>query len=167
MRDGPRPPTESRLGLDSNDEEIDVSTYTTVATRTAVRTGEVSGTPMIPLMVFSAPPEFKGKQGVWTPEHFFTAAIGTCFITTFEAIAELSKFTFEALAVSTEGLLEKGEGGYRFTKVYVRPQLTIANEADRDRALRLLEKAERACLISRSVSSEIVLQAEVVVGIVV
>jgi len=141
-----------------------MSSYTTVAIRSALKAGEISGTPGIPAISFSAPPEFKGKSGVWTPEHFFTAAIATCFVTTFDAIAEFSKFNFEGLTVSTEGVLEKTETGYRFTTVFVRPQLTISKEADRDRGLRLLEKAERACLISKSVSSSIVLQTEVVVG---
>lgn len=141
-----------------------MSSYTTVAIRTTVKSGEISGTPDVPAISFSAPPEFKGKDGVWTPEHFFTAAIATCFVTTFDAIAEFSKFNFDALTVSTEGVLEKTESGYRFTTVYIRPQLTIGSEADRDRGLRLLEKAERACLISKSVSSAIVLQPEVVVA---
>jgi len=140
-----------------------MSTYTAIATRTGIRSGEVSGLPQVPALAFSAPPEFKGKEDVWTPEHFFTAAIATCFITTFEAISEFSKFSFETLSVSAEGVLEKGEGGFKFTKVFVRPVLTIANDADRDRGMRLLEKAERSCLISKSVSSEVVLQPEVLV----
>lgn len=144
-----------------------MSSYIAVATRTQIRGGEVSGTPSVPSLTFSAPPEFKGKENVWTPEHFYTAALATCFITTFEAIAEFSKFSFEELTVSAEGVLEKGEGGFRFTKVFVRPVLTIANDADQERALRLLDKAERACLISKSVSAEIVLQPEVLVHAVV
>jgi peroxiredoxin-like protein len=142
-----------------------MSTYVAVAVRTEARNGEVAGVPEIPSVTFSAPPEFKGKALTWTPEHFFTAALATCFITTFDAIAEFSKFGFEGLKVSAEGLLEKAEGGYRFTEVHVRPQLTIHGEADRERALRLLEKAERACLISRSVSAKIVLQPEIVVAV--
>lgn len=144
-----------------------MSSYIAVATRTQVRGGEVSGNPSVPSLTFSAPPEFKGKENVWTPEHFYTAALATCFITTFDAIAEFSKFPFEKLTVSAEGVLEKGEGGFRFTKVFVRPVLTIASDADRERALRLLDKAERACLISKSVSAEIVLQPEVLVLAVV
>jgi organic hydroperoxide reductase OsmC/OhrA len=46
----------------------------------------------------------------------------------------------------------------------VRPRLTIAEAADQERAQRLLEKAERACLISRSLSSHMELQATVEVG---
>ena len=135
-----------------------MSSYTANAKRTALRTGEVSGVPKVPALTYSAPPEFKGQENIWSPEHLFVAAIATCFINTFEAIAEFSKFSFVALEASAEGVLQKGEGGYRFTHVTVRPTLRISDEADRERALRLLEKSEKACLVSRSISSEITLE---------
>lgn len=138
-----------------------MSTYVAKAIRTSIRAGNVSGEPDVPVLQFSAPPEFKGKAETWTPEHLFTGAIATCFITTFEAIAEFSKFVFSDIEVSAEGVLEKTEAGYRFTRVFVRPVLSIRDGAERDRAIRLLEKAERACLISKSISSEIVLQPSV------
>lgn len=140
-----------------------MSTYTVTATRTGIRSGEVLGAPDLPPLAFSAPPEFKGRSGIWTPEHFFTAAIAACFVTTFEAIAEFSKFSFERLQAEVEGTLEKTETGYRFTRVRIRARLTLAEEADRERGLRLLEKAERGCLISKSISSEIALEPEIAV----
>jgi peroxiredoxin-like protein len=127
------------------------------------RHGVVSGDPRTVKLEFSAPPEFQGHAGFWTPEHFFLAAVATCFITTFRAIAEFSKFDVEALEVGVEGTVERGEGGFHFTRVVVRPLLTLHLEADRERALRLLEKAERSCLVSRSLRSEIVLEPTVVV----
>lgn len=128
---------------------------------TSGKRGVTAGQDVEPPIHFSAPPEFQGEPGAWTPEHFFTSAIATCFITTFQAIASFSKFLMAALDVSVEGKVEKVEGGYRFTRVIVRPVLTIQNEADRERGLRLLEKAEKACLISRSLSSEVILEAKV------
>jgi organic hydroperoxide reductase OsmC/OhrA len=68
------------------------------------------------------------------------------------------------MEVTVEGTVEKGEHGYSFTRVFVRPRLSIAKEADRDRGLRLLEKAERSCLVSRSLRSEIVFEPAVVVS---
>ena len=123
--------------------------------------GVVAGHEVKPLINFSAPPEFHGQAGIWTPEHFFTSAIATCFITTFQAIAVYSKFEAQALEVSVEGQVEKTEGGFRFTRVTIRPLLTINGQSDRERGLRLLEKAEKACLVSRSLSSEIILEPKV------
>ncbi len=125
------------------------------------RQGVVKGQDVEPSIRFSAPPEFQGIPGIWSPEHFFTSAIATCFITTFQAIASFSKFEFSGLDVSVEGTVEKVEGGFKFTRVTVRPKLTVAYEADRERGMRLLEKSEKACLISRSLQSEIILEPDV------
>lgn len=131
---------------------------------TGGRQGIVAGHGVEPSINFSAPPEFQGEAGVWTPEHFFTSAVATCFITTFQAIAAFSKFSAQALEVSVDGQVEKVEGGFRFTRVTVHPVLTIQSESDRERGARLLEKAEKACLVSRSLQSEIVLDPRIVLA---
>jgi peroxiredoxin-like protein len=139
--------------------------YTSTASWTAGRAGIVSADASAELPIaFSAPPEFHGQAGLWTPEHFLVAAVAGCFVTTFIAIAELSKFELESLEVSATGSLEKGKGGFHFTRVTIRPVLTIARDAERERALRLLEKAERSCLVSRSLRSDLVVEATVLVG---
>jgi peroxiredoxin-like protein len=122
---------------------------------TAARRGRVEAENVERPIDFSAPPEFRGESGYWTPEHFFIAAVASCFITTFRAIAELSRFDPVALAISVEGTVAKVEGGYEFTHVVLRPRLTIREETDRQRAARLLEKTERSCLISRSLKSKV------------
>ena len=39
----------------------------------------------------ATPPQFpKGMEGIWSPEHLFVAAINSCYMTTFLAIAENS-----------------------------------------------------------------------------
>ncbi len=131
---------------------------------TTARNGIAAGLGVEPPIRFSAPLEFQGEAGVWTPEHFFTSAVATCFVTTFQAIAVFSKFAAAGLEVSVDGQVEKREGGYRFTRVTVRPVLTVQKEGDRERGLRLLEKAERACLVSRSLNSEIILDPRIVLN---
>ena len=129
----------------------------------AGRRGTVAADPAAMPIEFSAPPEFRGEAGYWTPEHFLLAAVASCFVTTFRAIAELSKFDPVHLEVSAEGAVEKGEGGFAFTQVVLKPELTIHQESDRQRAMRLLEKAERSCLISRSLKAAVCLEAQVLV----
>ena len=133
--------------------------YTSTASWTTGRTGIVNAESSVELPIaFSAPPEFHGQAGLWTPEHFLVAAVAGCFVTTFIAIAELSKFELESLEVSATGSLEKAEGGFQFTRVTIRPVLTIARDSERERSLRLLEKAERSCLVSRSLRSDLVVE---------
>lgn len=131
---------------------------------TGDRNGVVTGHEVEPSISFSAPLEFQGQAGVWSPEHFFTSAVASCFITTFQAIAEFSKFNAQGLEVSVEGHVEKAEGGFRFTRFTVRPVLTINSETDRERGMRLLEKAKKSCLVSRSLQSEIRLEPEILVA---
>ena len=138
--------------------------YTVDAKWLERRRGQVSVDPHAPVVTFAAPPEFQGDAGCWTPEHFFVASIASCFVNTFKALAEFSKFEFLELQVSAEGVLEKVEGGFRFTKVLVKPLLTIAREENRERAIKLLEKAERSCFISRSVQSNVELTPTVQVA---
>jgi organic hydroperoxide reductase OsmC/OhrA len=110
---------------------------------------------------FSAPPEFRGEPGFWTPEQFLLAAVGSCFITTFRAIAGYSKFDPLALDIAVEGKLDKREGGYEFTHIVLRPVLTIREESERVRAYRLLEKTERGCLVARSLKCEVTMEAKI------
>jgi peroxiredoxin-like protein len=127
--------------------------FRATARRTAGRRGVVEAGSAAPRIEFAAPPEFHGAAGFWTPEHFLVAAVASCFITTFQAVAELSKFTPEALEVRAEGVVEKTEQGYRFTRVRLQPVLSIKTEEDREQAARLLAKAARACLVSHSLVS--------------
>ncbi len=104
---------------------------------------------------FAAPPEFGGEPGLWTPEHLLLGAVATCYVATFRAIAERSKLQASGLEVFVEGVITKEQGGFRFTEIVIRPAITVEREQDRERAQRLAEKAEHACLISRSLSAKI------------
>jgi peroxiredoxin-like protein len=131
---------------------------------TGGRRGVVESELQVPSLRFSAPPEFQGETGFWTPEHFLLAAVASCFVTTFHAIAEISRFEPAGLELTVEGTIEKAEGGLQFTRLTLKPFLTVAREADQERGGRLLEKAERSCLISRSLKSQVVMQPRVEVG---
>jgi len=110
---------------------------------------------------FAAPPEFGGEPGLWTPEHLLLGAVATCYVATFRAIAEASKLVCDHMDVFVEGRIEKQEGGFRFTQIALRPSVRIEKEEDRARAERLIGKAERACLVSRSLSCEITVTAKI------
>ncbi len=137
-------------------------TYRAAAHWTNHKRGIVEADASIPRTInFAAPPEFGGEPGLWTPEHLFLAAVSTCFIATFRAVAEASKMDIHGLEVPVEGTVEKQEGGFRFSNIILRPTLTILRGEDRERAGRLLEKAERACMIARSISATTVLEAKI------
>ena len=121
------------------------------------RNGVVHAEGILPAISFSPPPEFLGETGRWTPEHFLVAAVASCFISTFEGMAQNSHFDFGSLHMAAEGALANENGGWRFTEIRLRPVVTVQEEEDHDRAVRLLEKAKKSCLIARSLQCKVVL----------
>lgn len=112
----------------------------------------------------ATPPEFpKGMAGIWSPEHLYTGAVASCLMTTFLAVAENSKLEFTAFTCQAKGKLDRVEGKFLMTEVLLEATVTIVNEEDRERALRILEKSEKACLISNSINAIITLSPMVVV----
>lgn len=105
----------------------------------------------------ATPPEFpKGMEGIWSPEHLLVAAVNSCLMTTFLAIAENFKFDFIDFESNADGTLEKVDGKLMMSEIQLAPVLTIAPGADKEKAIRILEKSEAACLISNSVKSKII-----------
>jgi peroxiredoxin-like protein len=113
----------------------------------------------------TAPPaDFDGPGDAWSPEHLLLAAVESCYVFTFQAIARASKLAFTSLEVSGEGIVDRKDGVTRFSAIALRPRLRLATGNDRDRAMRILEKSEQACLVSASLSTPIRLEAEIVIG---
>lgn len=137
--------------------------FRVTADSTTVLSGVVTAEESQPSIAFSAPPEFQGEAGRWTPEHLFLASVAGCFVSTFSGIAQFSKFEFLSLDLEVKGILLKEEEGWRFTQVNLHPRLRIGEEKDRTRANRLLEKAEKTCLIVRSINSKVILEPELIV----
>jgi peroxiredoxin-like protein len=129
--------------------------YRTTAYWILARRGIVSAESVPQALEFSAPPEFGGEAEMWNPETFFLASVATCFISTFRAVAEHSKFDNVALDVTVDGTITKEAGGFRFTEVTLHPVLTVATEEETDKGLKLLLKSEAACLVSRSLNARV------------
>lgn len=120
------------------------------------RKGEMSSLELSQSVEIATPPQFpKGLEDIWSPEHLFTAAVSSCLMTTFLAIAENSKLEFVNFECSSKGKLEQVEGKFLMTEVILEPVVTIKNESDREKAERVLQKSEANCLISNSVKSKI------------
>ena len=104
----------------------------------------------------ATPPEFpKGMPNIWSPEHLYTASVSSCLMTTFLAIAENSKLDFSGFSCKSKGVLERVDGKYLMTEIILEPTVTIKDEKDRERAERIVQKSEAACLISNSIKSKI------------
>lgn len=110
----------------------------------------------------ATPPEFlKGIPNIWTPEHLFTAAVSSCLMTTFLAVAEFSKLEFVSFKCGSKGILDKIDGKFVMSEVLLYPEVVITDESQRERAERVLQKSEKACLISNSITSKITMETKI------
>jgi peroxiredoxin-like protein len=111
----------------------------------------------------ATPPEFpKGVPNTWSPEHLYVASINACLMTTFLAIAENSKLEFISFSCESKGKLEKVDGRFMISEVELRPEIKVNNERDKERAGRIIVKAEEHCLISSSVKTKIILSPNII-----
>lgn len=120
--------------------------------------------PGLPTLSSAPPPEFGGPGDLWSPETFLTAAVADCFILSFRAIARASKIEWHDLECQVVGHLDRVDRVTQFTKMELKVRLHAAEGTDPERAKRVLEKAEKGCLITNSMKSEVHLEAEVQVG---
>jgi organic hydroperoxide reductase OsmC/OhrA len=119
----------------------------------------------LPPITTSAPPEFQGEPGYWTPEHLLVAALESCLMTTFLAIAEQSRLEVVSYRSSTLAKLESVEGaGLGFTRILVRPIVKVRNEQDREKARRIFDKAEKNCFVSGALSVPVHYDTSIVVS---
>lgn len=129
----------------------EIHTYQTEAHWIEGRSGKICVQGVEPELSFSAPPEFHGEAGKWSPETFLVAAANSCFLTTFVSLADFSKLELEDVMVSAEARLEKVPGeGLLFTEVVLRPVVKLVREEDRAKAQKILDKAEKSCLVARA-----------------
>lgn len=120
------------------------------------RIGQLSSPELETIFDCATPPEFPhGVPGIWSPEHLFTAAVSACLMTTFLSVADHSSLKFEKFTCKATGVLAKQEGKWMMTAVRLYPELTLSPGEKEERGLKVLEKAEKACLISHSIKSEI------------
>ena len=115
----------------------------------------------LPELRTAAPADYDGPGDAWSPEHLLLAAVQSCFLLTLRAIARASKIELKGLELDAVGTVDRQDGVTRFTEIVLRPKLTVAAGTDRDRALRVLEKSEKGCLVTASLSTPVRMEPEI------
>ncbi len=143
-------------------EMEDVHRFRVTAWRASGRTGIAQSSSSPNVIHFAAPPAFGGLDGRWSPADLLLCAIASCYTTTFEALAEKSKFPYTDLQVEVEGEVAHTDAGYSLREIVMRATLTLPREAER--ATALLQKAHTLCLVSRALSVAPKFEASVHIG---
>jgi peroxiredoxin-like protein len=163
-RPGPAGAWENRAPPDTTPGEkvmnlLDAYVYKLELNWTERRNGTLRAEDMPELSV-SAPPEFAGDAGKWTPEHLLVAASASCLMATFLAIAELSKLTVRSFHMKAFARLEKvANEGYRFTEVTLAPEISVAPD-DMEKAQKVLAKAEKNCFVNKSLKATVQIEPQ-------
>jgi organic hydroperoxide reductase OsmC/OhrA len=110
----------------------------------------------------SAPPaEFGGPGDQWSPESLLVASVADCFILSFRAIARASRLDWDSISCNVDGTLDRIDRVTQFTGFKVSATLHLPLGSNEEKAQRLLQKAEHACLITNSLKAESELEATV------
>lgn len=117
-----------------------------------------------PPLATAPPRDFDGPGDAFGPEHLLLAAVEACFLFTLRVVAQASRVSFTAVAATAEGTVDRQDGILRFTAITLRARLTVPPGTDRERAVRVMEKSEKACLVSATLGTPVRLEAEVVVA---
>ena len=113
-----------------------------------------------PLRV-APPPEFKGPEGVWSPEHLLVASLESCVLLTFLYLARRQGVELVGYESETEGVLELSGEGMAFTEFILRPRVIITPGGDVGAAEEALRRAADSCLVHRSLKCQVRLEAQV------
>jgi organic hydroperoxide reductase OsmC/OhrA len=129
----------------------------------AAHSGTVSlGSPGLDPIENAAPAEFGGPGDLWSPETMLTGAVAACFILTFRGAARASSLPWISVECPAEGLLERKDGSLQFTEFTLRPKITVQPGTDRERLLRVIDKAEHGCLVASSLRATMKVHPEIV-----
>jgi organic hydroperoxide reductase OsmC/OhrA len=133
-------------------------------TVTANETGRAQVTsPGLAVIASEPPQQFDGSGNFWSPETLTVAAVADCLALTFRAIANASKLRWTTLVCNGRGTVDRSDGVTRFTQIQLHARLVLPAGTDREKARRVLEKAENACLVANSLKFQPVLDVDVVV----
>lgn len=113
----------------------------------------------------ATPPEFKGHEGMWTPEDLFVASVNACIKTTFLHYAQKNNLEFLSYESEAEGVLERVEDQFLFSEIKVTPKIVVESNTQLQKAKELIGLAEKNCLISNSIKAKVEVIPEIRIGI--
>jgi len=108
----------------------------------------------------SSAPEYKGDPERVDPEEGLVAAVSSCHMLTFLAIAAKKRLTVTGYSDRATGYLDKNEDGrLAVTRIVLRPAITFAEPVPDAAAIeRLHEGAHRNCFIASSIKAEVTVE---------
>ena len=114
-------------------------------------------------MQASAAPAYLGNAKLVNPEEAFVAALSSCHMLTFLAVACKKKFVLDEYVDEAVGHMEKNaEGKLAITRVMLRPRLKFSGDKQptAEEIEEMNHMAHEQCFIANSVKTEITIEAQ-------
>ena len=109
----------------------------------------------------SSAPEFRGNAALVDPEAALVAALSSCHMLTFLAIAARKRIVVESYDDEAVGVLEKNaEGKLAVTRVVLRPKVVFGEGASvsKEDLERLHHRSHEECFIANSVKTDVTVE---------
>ena len=104
----------------------------------------------------SASPAYRGDGSKADPEDMLVAALSSCHMLSFLAIAAKKRLTVQSYQDDAVGFLENEGGKLWITRVILRPRVEI--ETDTETLMQIHHMAHEACFIANSVKTEVTVE---------
>jgi organic hydroperoxide reductase OsmC/OhrA len=110
----------------------------------------------------SSDPAFRGDPSRYNPEELLLGALAAChMLWVLHLCADAGIVITDYRDDSEASVAEHCDGSGEFTRVTLRPRMTITDAARREEAAELHHKAHAVCALARSVNFEVVCEPEI------
>lgn len=115
-----------------------------------------------PPITGSSDPAFRGDPTRYSPEDLLVASLSACHMLWYLHLCSSRGVVVTEYLDAAEGTMaEAANGAGQFSRVVLRPRVTIAGGSDAAQAQALHEEAHRYCFIARSVNFPVEIDASV------
>ncbi|WP_010648450.1 OsmC family protein [Oceanobacillus massiliensis] len=111
----------------------------------------------------SIPQEMDGPGIGTNPDEMLLGAAATCYVITLAAMIERAKLPLKEMSHESEGIVDVTNGIITYKKIIHRPTVLLketATEEHYSKLKKLVEKAEKSCMISRAIQGNVVLELQ-------
>ena len=132
--------------------------YKATITRTFASRGRIEAAPRVALAVGPSA-QMDGDVSTWSAEHLLLSAIGTCLLSTFEAIAARDGIEVLWWQATVSGQVEQTPEGLQFTAILAAIEMQIDGNVDAVEAT--LEDTKNYALITNALRVPVIVEANI------
>ncbi|ASN04000.1 OsmC family protein [Virgibacillus necropolis] len=111
----------------------------------------------------SIPPEMDGPGIGTNPDEMLLGAAATCYLITLAAMIERADLPLKEMSLASDGKVDVTNGVITYKKIIHKPFVRLTSKAsneDYSKLEKLINKAEKSCMISRALQGNVEIELE-------